>query len=127
MMVMIINQDQRVMIKSKIGVGHRGQRVNWPDSLTVIKTKPKQAKGSKQTKNKKRLGPHPEITNDQWRHTKLVEFQLTIKLNHKSDKGHTQPAAFSDDCYDRLLSPKPIGKPKKNNRSLVVPKKIKSR
>jgi len=67
MMVMIINQDQGVMIKSKIGVGHRGQRVNWPDSLTVIKTKPKQAKGSKQTKTKRgwdRTQRSPTINGD---------------------------------------------------------------
>jgi len=36
-----------------------------------------------------------------WGHTKLVEFQLTIKLNHKSDKGHTQPAAAT---IQRLLT-----------------------
>jgi len=29
------------------------QQINWDDSFTAIKTKPKQAKGSKQKNNKK--------------------------------------------------------------------------
>jgi len=75
----------------------------------ITKQKTEKTKGNKRGV----LGKESMITltapSQIWGHTKLVEFQLTIKLNHKSDKGHTQPAAATiqrfNDCWRLLWSP----------------------